>query len=142
MEGSRISFEGKLIDGDLIIPHTGKYFLEKLSGYEGKRKNVIVTVELVGKGKAKMLAYYHAVILDVARTMLRDTGNFVDEEGADLTLKTLFASKSIINPVTRKEEKVLLSKADMNFKRLNEYLNDCINFLEEHGYPVPEPIKE
>lgn len=141
MKGSRISFEGKLVDGELIIPHTGKYYLQRLSGYEGKSKNVIITVELVGEGKAKMLAYYHAVILDVARTMLRDMGNFVDEEGADLTLKTLFASEVVINPFSGKEEKVLLSKADMNFKRLNEYLNDCINFLEEHGYPVPEPIK-
>ena len=138
----RVSFEAKLHDGDLIVPYAGKFFMEKLSGYDGKQKAVIVTIEIVGKGKAKMLAFYHSVVLDVARTMFRDAGNIIDEEGADLALKSMFASSTIINPVTKKEEKVLLSKADMNFERLNQYLNDCIMFLEDNGYQVPEPIND
>ena len=130
------------MDGSLEIPYMGRYYMEKLSGYDGRSKSVIVTIEVVGRGKSKMLAFYHAVVLDVARTMFRDVGNIIDEEGTDLALKSMFASSTMIDPISRQEQKVIMSKADMNFERLNQFLNDCIMFLEDNGYAVPEPINE
>jgi len=99
----------------------------------------VVKIEHIGKGKDAMYAFYHSIIIPIGMMMLRDTGEQADEAYTDMVFKGMFAKKKVRNPVTGEENLVLTDKRDMSYGRLNQFLNDVIQFLEECGYEVPEP---
>lgn len=121
-------------DGDFIPDPEYREFMKRFKG----RVRVIQD----GKEKERMYAYYHTVIIEVARLFLRDSGEQADEYDADIFLKSMFAKKHVINPHTKEEYIVLIDKKDMSRKRLHEFISDCIFYLEHLGYEVPVPEKK
>lgn len=121
-------------DGNFIPDDEYRVFMKRFKG----RVRIIQD----GKEKERMYAYYQTVIIEVARLFLRDTGEQADEYDADIFLKSMFAKKDVIAPYTKEEFIVLIDKKDMSRKRIHEFINDCIFYLEKMGYEVPGPKKK
>ena len=120
-------------DGDFIPDPDYRHFMKRFKGR--------VRIVQDGKEKERMYAYYHAVIIEVARLFLRDSGVMADEADADIFLKSMFAKKEVKDPHTENEFIVLMDKKDMSTKRLREFMQDCIFYLESMGYEVPQADK-
>lgn len=100
--------------------------LKQFSGREIK-----VTLELIDskKSKANMMAYYHKVLIPIARECFKESYEVVDDVLADVLLKCecakAFQYDKKGNELVYTEDKHTMSK-----KRLHRFLSDCITFLE------------
>jgi hypothetical protein len=104
-------------------------------------KELSITIELKEKKseKDRMYAYYHKVVLGVARIMFTDDGwENVDKYKADELLKCACAKDFVTNGITGEKLVYLEPKSGMNKERMVKYITDCIHFLESNGYEVPE----
>lgn len=93
-------------------------------------------------GKENMYEYYHKVVLGVA-VMYFDNAGWapVDPVKADCLLKNECAKIEVYNKKTNELRIIVEDKANMTKDRLWKYINDCILFLQEEGYTVPESIQ-
>lgn len=106
-----------------------------------------LTVELKQRAsyseKEQMYAYYHGPLLATAiRGFTRHGYEGIDKYKADYLLKCACAKSTIVK---NGEEIIYLEdKASMNKKRLREYINSCIHFIEsdlEEECPDAEEYK-
>ena len=114
-------------------------FLPYLRQMAGTR--VVMNIESVEvkAEKERMYAYYQKVVLSVAMVFFTDMGwEMIDKNKADEMLKDQCAQEPVFNHKTGEKKLIREDKKYMSKDRLIKYINDCILFLEENGYKVPE----
>lgn len=113
-------------------------FLPYLKHMAGTKVVINIESAEITAEKMRMYAYYQKVVLSVAMVCFTDMGwEGIDKNRADEMLKDECAQEPIFN---KSGEKRLIreDKKHMTKDRLIKYINDCILFLEENGYRVPE----
>lgn len=113
-------------------------FQDCLKHFAGK--NVKITIDLIDekKSKSNMMAYYHKVLIPIARECFKESFEVVDDVLADTLLKCECAKKESID---KKGNSIIYTedKHNMGKKRLHRYLSDCISFLElQYGVRIPD----
>ena len=114
-------------------------FLKYLMQMEGKILSLSLEPKSVKSEKQRMYAYYQKVVLGIAVIFFTDMGwEAMDKNKADEMLKDQCACIPIYNSKTDQKKIVREEKSRMPKDRLRKYIVDCIFFLEENGYKVPE----
>lgn len=107
-----------------------KVDLEKaLLSYDNKELIVEIREYNRSGAKAKLLAFYHHVLLQSASEAFRNNGEPKDKVESDYALRASFA-KTFVKDLQGNEVASLKSKSDMSKKELLDFVTDCINFLE------------
>lgn len=132
-----VRFKGIALDGKLNI--LNQVDLETYCReMQGKELMIEITQYNRSGVKARMMAYYFAVVLKAAVAGWREIGEAIDDVEADYRLRAELAK------IHRKDQKgnfiiVLEDKREMNRDRLLQYLQDCIYFVETNlKYRVPD----
>lgn len=124
---------------DLVTELLDSDFVDYLRHMKGTSIDMSIEPSELSSEKMKMYAYYSKVILSVAMVAFTDMGwELIDKNKADEMLKDQCAAEPIFNPVTGEKRILRENKAKMPKDRLTKYITDCILFLEELGYRVPE----
>lgn len=114
-------------------------FLKYLQYMKGKSITLSMEPTALKSEKDQMYAYYQKVILSVAIAFFLDQGwERVDKDNADDWLKKYTSQDFVINKVTGEKESFTKNKSRMTKDELRIYITQCIIFLEQNGYPVPE----
>jgi len=112
-------------------------FVKALEEFTGKELQVTIEESASLSPKRKLYNYYHKVVLSSAIRMYSDFGyEAMDKLKADYLLKAECASSTMIK--NGKEVPYLEDKSAMSKTRLIKFVNDCIHFMESHGYEVPD----
>lgn len=120
----------KAISSDKKLVILNKSDLEKYL-LEHNEKELVVEIKEFDKSgeKTRLLAYYHSVVLNSAVQGFRDSGDICDTVTADYKLRCEFA-KIFIKDSAGNHVAVLEEKSKMLKKRLVQYVNDCIMWIE------------
>lgn len=135
----KVGIFGRDIISDLLVHED---FLKFCKQYPDSEIQINCKLKSDKFDKASMYEYYHKVILSVAIMCFTDQGwSPVDKVKADYLLKNECAKIELFNPKTGELIIHTEDKANMNKDQLHKYMNDCILFLTEEGYTVPEAIR-
>lgn len=122
----RLSFLNQIDLGKFCIEYDNKELLIEIKEYNKSG------------AKAKLFAYYFAVVLKTATAAYRSTGEMIDDVESDYRLRAEF-SKTFIKDKSGEYIAVLKDKRDMTKDELLQYVQDCIFFIESNfGWQVPD----
>lgn len=124
---------------DMLSPLEDTDFPKYLTQMRGVPLSITLEPTAVKSEKLRMYAYYEKVVLGIAILMFTDLGwEMMDKNKADEFLKEQCATIPVYNSKTDEKTLVKELKSRMPKERLSKFITDCILFLEENGYRVPE----
>ena len=129
-------------DGVSFRVVNGSVFYQQLNALKGRYR---LTVEKYRRSKSQpQLGYYYSVVLPHFHRAAIDQGwEFADVKELDNYLKSMFASRDVINKHTGEILTIPGLKRDMTAMEMSAFTDAIKDYaIEFLGYRIPEPFEE
>lgn len=126
-------------DGKLTI-HNRKLFDEQIKSFSNGRC-IVVVEKVYNKRSNPQNAYYHAVIVPMVHSGLRDLGHDVNREDTHEILKAMFNKVEFVDKVTGEVSQFGGSTTKLSTIEMMEYIGKIQRWASEYlNIFIPDPI--